>query len=47
MYIKNKLENNPKAYIKHFYTKTAEEFCDKIKIFINYFINIYNNDFNS
>lgn len=22
--------NNPKAYIKHFYTKTVEEFCNKI-----------------
>ena len=26
-----KFEKNPKAFIKHFYTKTAEEFCDKIK----------------
>ena len=23
-------ENNPMAYIKHFYTKTAEEYCNKI-----------------
>ena len=26
----HKFENNPKAYIKHFYTKTVEEFCNKI-----------------
>ena len=26
----NKFENNPKAIIRHFYTKTAEEFCNKI-----------------
>ena len=25
-----KFEKKPKAYIKHFYTKTAEEFCNKI-----------------
>ena len=25
-----KFENNSLAYIKHFYTKTAEEFCNKI-----------------
>ena len=25
-----KFEKNPKAFIKHFYTKTVEEFCDKI-----------------
>ena len=30
-FFKNKLEKKPKAYIKHFYTKTAEEFCCKIK----------------
>ena len=24
------IPNKPKAYIKHFYTKTAEEFCNKI-----------------
>ena len=24
-----KFEKHPKAYIKHFYTKTVEEFCDK------------------
>ena len=27
----NKFEISPKAFIKHFYTKTAEEFCNKIK----------------
>ena len=27
----NKFYKEPKAYIKHFYTKTAEEFCDKLK----------------
>ena len=26
----NKFEKNPKAYIKHYYTKTVEEFCKKI-----------------
>ncbi len=26
----NDFEKKPKAYIKHFYTKTAEEFCNKI-----------------
>jgi len=26
----NKFEKDPKAFIKHFYTKTAEEFCNKI-----------------
>jgi len=25
-----KFKKNPKAYIKHYYTKTAEEFCNKI-----------------
>ena len=25
-----KKKKNPKAYIKHYYTKTAEEFCNKI-----------------
>jgi hypothetical protein len=25
-----KFEKKPKAYIKHFFTKTAEEFCGKI-----------------
>jgi len=29
-YHKFVIPNNPKAYIKHFYTKTAEEFCNKI-----------------
>ena len=26
----NKFEKNPKAYIKHYYTKTVEEFCYKL-----------------
>ena len=30
-FYQNKFEKQPKAYIKHFYTKTAEEFCHKIK----------------
>ena len=30
-FFRNKFEKKPKAFIKHFYTKTAEEFCDKIK----------------
>ena len=25
-----KFKKNPKAYIKHYYTKTAEEFCNKL-----------------
>ena len=38
----NTFENNPMAFIKHFYTKTAEEFCNKINkgdvaIHTNYF----------
>lgn len=31
-FISNIFEREPKAYIKHFYTKAAEEFCNKIKI---------------
>ena len=27
----NKFENAPKSFIKHYFTKTAEEFCIKIK----------------
>ena len=27
----SKFFTEPKAYIKHFYTKTAEEFCDKLR----------------
>ena len=27
----NKFEKHPKTFIKHFYTKTAEGFCDRIK----------------
>ena len=30
-FFSNKFEKKPKAYIKHFYTKTAEEFCEKMK----------------
>jgi len=30
-FFSNKLKKNPKAFIKHFFTKTAEEFCEKIK----------------
>ena len=30
-FYENIFENSPKAYIKHFYTKTAEEFCSKLK----------------
>lgn len=29
-YLNGKYNSNPMAYIKHFYTKTAEEFCNKI-----------------
>ena len=29
-FLNSNFEKNPKAYIKHFYTKTAEEFCDKL-----------------
>ena len=29
-FMNNRFPNNPKAYIKHYYTKTAEEFCNKI-----------------
>ena len=29
-FIGNKFEESSKAYIKHFYTKTAEEFCRKV-----------------
>ena len=30
-FFSNKFEKHPKTFIKHFYTKTAEEFCDRIK----------------
>jgi hypothetical protein len=30
-FIKIKVEKTPLAYIKHYYTKTVEEFCNKIK----------------
>lgn len=30
-FFNNKIEKNPKAYIKHYYTKSAEEFCFKLK----------------
>ena len=30
-FFEHKFEKKPKAFIKHFYTKTAEEFCGKIK----------------
>lgn len=30
-FYKNKIEKNPKAYIKHYYSKTVEEFCIKLK----------------
>ena len=30
-FIGNEFEFQPKAYIKHFFTKTAEEFCEKLK----------------
>lgn len=30
-FFENKFEKKPKAYIKHYYTKTVEEFCDKLK----------------
>ena len=30
-FFNNKFETNPKAFIKHFHTKTVEEFCSKIK----------------
>ena len=29
-FFSNEIENKPKAFIKHFYTKTVEEFCKKI-----------------
>jgi hypothetical protein len=29
-FFNNKIENSPLAYIKHYYTKTVEEFCNKI-----------------
>ena len=29
-FINNEIENSPLAYIKHYYTKTVEEFCNKI-----------------
>ncbi len=29
-FLNNKIEISPLAYIKHYYTKTAEEFCNKI-----------------
>ena len=29
-FLSNIFEENPKAYIKHYYTKTIEEFCNKI-----------------
>ena len=30
-FMNNRFERKPKAYIKHYYTKTAEEFCYKLK----------------
>ena len=30
-FMSHKFEKNPKAYIKHYYTKTVEEFCNKLK----------------
>ena len=35
----NKFESKPIAYIKHFYTKTIEEFCNKINKHPHYFKN--------
>ena len=29
-FFSNEIENKPKAFIKHYYTKTVEEFCKKI-----------------
>ena len=29
--MENTFEREPKAFIKHYYTKTVEEFCNKIK----------------
>ena len=42
----NKFEKNPKAYIKHYYTKTVEEFCYKLckgNAHFNKFHHNYNN----
>jgi hypothetical protein len=42
----NNFENNPKAFLKHYYTKTAEEFCNKLRKGNAHF-NKYHADYNN
>jgi hypothetical protein len=42
-FINYNFDKNPKAYIKHFFTKTVKEFCDKLnKDNAHFYINHYN-----